>query len=257
MGWTLLAEMLHVPLGMLGLGAVCMAAVGLLRLQDKGQGTGSKKTSRSLARPVWLTPALATVILALGLVYAPRPHVGLAEAADSTGSWDFPAGLLTEPQPLRPDEVGWLTRDGAASAKRLRFEWHAANGEHNISGSMMLITSRTWRAQHRPERCFEVYGLSLNESRVHLVEPDFPVRLVSLGDDQGRQLASASYWFQSAERTTADYGTRIWADLSLERVRWVLVTILFDGARDLHSADVESFYAALHEAVERKLNESW
>jgi hypothetical protein len=43
----------------------------------------------------------------------------------------------------------------------------------------------------------------------------------------------------------------MWADLSPEREHWVLVTILFDGVRDPHSADVESFYVALHDAVAR------
>lgn len=250
MGWTLLAEMLHVPLGMLGFGAVCAAAVGLSSLQPSMADAEEGKQSSPPTRPVWLSPALAAVILAMGLVYAPRPQVGLAQAPPA---WEFPAELTTEPEPLRPDEIAWLTRDGALSAKRMRFEWRGSDG--SVSGSLMLITSHTWRAQHRPERCFEVYGLSLNASRVYLVEPDFPVRFVSLGDGAGQELASASYWFQSAGRTTADYGTRIWADLSPEQDRWVLVTMLFDEPQNPRDADVQTLYIALHEAVARELNE--
>jgi len=255
MGWTLLAEMLHVPLGMLGFGAVCAAAVGLSSLQPSIADAPEEEQSSAHERPIWLAPALAAVILAMGLIYAPRPQVGLAQAPDSSARWDFPADLITEPEPLRPDEIEWLTRDGAASAERMRFAWRGSDG--TVSGSLMLITSATWRAQHRPERCFEVYGLSLNASRVYLVElvePDFPVRFVSLGDEAGRELASASYWFQSAQRTTADYGTRIWADLLPQRDRWVLVTILFDDVRDPRDADLHALYAALHEAVARRLN---
>ncbi len=59
-------------------------------------------------------------------------------------------------------------------------------------------------------------------------------------------MLSASYWFQSAERTTDDYGTRIWSDLSPQRERWVLVSILFDGVVDPNSEDVASLYEALH-----------
>ena len=66
--------------------------------------------------------------------------------------------------------------DGAESAERWRFEWRG------LSGSMIVVTSRTWRAHHRPERCFEVYGLTLDDSRTHLVRPEFPLRFVSLGD---------------------------------------------------------------------------
>ncbi len=253
-GWMLTAEMLHVPLGVLGFVAACASVVVLLRLQPVAQDEKREAASPTLARPAWLTPALAAVILAMTLIYAPRPQTGLAQAAPT---WEFPSGLATEPMPLRPDEIEWLTRGGAKSADRLSFEWHAPDGGRSVSGSMILITSDTWRAQHRPERCFEVYGLTLDDARTYLVAPDFPVRFLSLSDGEGHSLASAAYWFQSANCTTDDYGTRMWADLAPERERWVLVTILFDGVRDPRDPDVQSFYAALHDAVARNLNKGW
>jgi exosortase O len=149
--------------------------------------------------------------------------------------------------PLKPDEIAWLTRDGAESADRRRFEWHG------LTGSMILITSTTWRAHHRPERCFEVYGLSLGDSRTHLVNPNFPLRFVSLGDGDHSNLLAATYWFQSAQRTTDDYGTRIWADLAPRREPWVLVSILFDGVPEPQTTQVQSFYLTLHDAVTRYL----
>jgi exosortase O len=114
---------------------------------------------------------------------------------------------------------------------------------------MILITSSTWRAHHRPERCFEVYGLSLEDSHTHLITPNFPVRFVSLGEGGHANLFSATYWFQSAGRTTDDYGTRIWADLALQSERWVLVSILFDSVTEPDAAQVQTFYLALHEAI--------
>jgi exosortase O len=262
-GWRLAAEMLHVPLGVLGFVAACAAAVMLLRFQPASQETGYWRLETGESpisniqspisniqspliphRPIWLAPALAAAILAMALVYTPRPQTGLTQ---SPPTWEFPAGLVTEPIPLKPDEVEWLTRDGAESADRRRFEWHG------ITGSMILISSTTWRAQHRPERCFEVYGLSLDDSRTYLVAPNFPVRFVSLSDDKGHVRSSATYWLQSADRTTDDYGTRIWADLAPRRQRWVLVTILFDGAYDPHSTDIQAFYTALHAAVAQSL----
>jgi exosortase O len=258
-GWWLVTEMLHVPLGVLGFVAACAAAVALLRLQrpisqdawdahDEFDATGAegRRTNDALpalARPIWLAPALATAILGMALVYVPRPQTGLAQPPPA---WEFPAGLVTEPVPLKPDEIEWMTRDGAESADRQRFEWRG------ITGSMILVTSTTWRAHHRPERCFEVYGLSLDDSRPHLVTPAFPVRFVSLSDD-GHVLLSATYWFQSADRTTDDYATRIWADLAPERERWVLVTILFDGVHDPQATDIQALYTALHDAVAHSL----
>ena len=254
-GWHMLAEMLHVPLGVLGFVGACAAAVLLLRTQtsideDRWQanpatGLNSPLKSRHQGghqRPIWLTPALAAIIALMALLYTPRPQSGLAQPAPT---WSFEANLLTEAMPLKPDEVEWLTRDGAESADRRRFEWRG------IRGSMILITSTTWRAHHRPERCFEVYGLTLNESRTHLVDDELAVRFVSLGDK--RELLSATYWFQSAERTTDDYGTRIWADLSPQTERWVLVSILFDDVYDPDEKEIEAFYLALHDAVAQQL----
>jgi exosortase/archaeosortase family protein len=277
-GWRLVAEMLHVPLGVLGFVAACAAAVMLLRFQPASQeigkrrleigdprletggspisdlpwptrqpvlaGPGGRQSHLMPKRPIWLAPALAATILAMALIYTPRPQTGLTQ---SPPAWEFPAGLVTEPMPLKPDEVEWLTRDGAESADRRRFEWRG------ITGSMILISSTTWRAQHRPERCFEVYGLSLDDSRTYLVVPNFPVRFVSLSDGDGYVRSSATYWLQSADRTTDDYGTRIWADLAPKRQRWILVTILFDGVYDPHSTDIQAFYTALHAAVAQSL----
>jgi len=249
-GWRLAAEMLHVPLGVLGFAAACAVAAALLRRQPApddapGQAVPAPlgRTGPALSRPAWLAPLLAVAILALALVYAPHPQTGLAQPPPD---WEFPAELVTTPMPLKPDEIAWLTRDGAESADRRHFVWHG------VSGSMILITSTTWRAQHRPERCFEVYGLSLEDSRSHLVAPDVPIRLVLLSDRAHMQV-SAAYWFQSAGRTTDDYATRMWADLAPQRERWVLVSVLFDNARDPLAPDIQAFYSALHAAVARSL----
>jgi exosortase O len=241
-GWQLVAQMIHVPLGVIGFVVACLAALALLRSQKPLTQAGSP--SSSLERPIWLAPSLAIVILFMAIVYAPRPQTGLAQAAPT---WSFPAELIDRPMPLRPDEFQWLARDGAESADRRRFEWRG------IGGTMILITSKTWRAHHRPERCFEVYGLSMDDSRTHLVSAGFPVRFVSLGDGRDHDLFSATYWFQSAELSTDDYGTRIWADLAAQRDRWVLVSILFDGPQDPQEAGTQAFYLALHDSVQRYL----
>jgi exosortase O len=187
-----------------------------------------------------LAPGLAITFSLMALLYAPRPHTGLTQLPPV---WRLPAELITQPIPLKPDEVDWLTRDGAESAERLRFEWRG------LSGSMITITSQTWRAHHRPERCFEVFGLTLENSRTHLVRPDFPLRFVALGDGQQQEVLSSVYWFQSAHTTTDDYAARLWADLAPERDRWVLVSILFDEVVDPGAAEVQSLTLTMHAAV--------
>ncbi len=247
-GWQLSAKMLHIPLGALGFVGACAGAVALLRLQaplsqDAWQNEARHTPIRK--RQNWLSILLIFIIFGMALIYTPRPQTGLTQPAPT---WNFPVDFKTKPLPLKADELAWFIRDGAESADRHRFAWHG------LSGSMILVTSKTWRAHHRPERCFEVYGLSLNDSRTFIVAPNFPLRLVSLGDDDGHNLLSATYWFQSSTRTTDDYASRIWADLSPRRERWVLVSILFDQALEPNSTEVQSLYTALHNSVAQKLN---
>jgi exosortase O len=237
-GWRLAADMLHVPLGVLGFALACAAAVALLRRQRPYEGQMVEGSAPR--QPAWLAPALIVAVLAMGLVYTPRPQTGLAQTA---APWTFPAGLAAEPMPLTPTEHDWLARDGAESADRWRFQWHG------LSGSMILITSNTWRAHHRPERCFEVYGLTLEEPRTQLVTPYLPVRFVSLGNGDKHAVLSATYWFQSADHATDDYATRIWADLKPQRDRWVLVSVLFDDVIDPRDPDVQTFYLILNQTV--------
>ena len=249
-GWPLLAEMLHLPLGVLGFAAACAAAVALLdRWVAHATTPGEHAPAHTTPglQPAWLTPALIIAVAALAWLYTPRP-------ADSAGAaithWQFPAELSTQPLPLTAAERDWLMRDGAEAAERWRFDWRG------LRGSFIIVTSRTWRAHHQPERCFEVYGLSLDDSRTHLVDSDFPLRFVALGDGDHHSVLSASYWFQSTAATTDDYGARIWSDLSTQRTRWVLVSILFDSVVDPSAVDVAALYRGLQQAVAQNLVDS-
>jgi exosortase O len=184
----------------------------------------------------------------MAVVYQPRAQTAEAQ---SSPLWIFPEGLHTTPQPLSPKEIKWLATEGTEFVERRRFQW----GE--LNGSMILITSTSWRAQHQPERCFEVYGLKPDESLTLLVAPNFPLRALSLGDGNLHNLFSAAYWFQSLDRTTDDYGARMWADLSPQRQPWVMVTILFDRNLDLRTAQVQSLFSALHAGVQRSLEKGF
>jgi exosortase O len=234
-----LAQMLHVPLGVLGFVGACAAAVLMLRFchatpVEYGLETESVPPTRFLA------PFVLTSLVLMGMLYAPRPQTGLTSPAPA---WNFPTALHVTLSPLKPDEIAWLTRDGAESATRFRFSYQG------ISGSMILVPSQTWRAHHYPERCFQVYGLRMDESHAQLIAQNFPVRAVTLRDPKTDAPLNAAYWFQAATRTTDDYGTRIWADTAGAPERWVLVSILFDAAVEPTDARVRALYQTLHQVV--------
>ncbi len=242
-GWGDLAAMLHVPLGVLGFIGACAAALWMLRWVGSSQGQVSQNSyteGTNLARPIWLAPGLGGIVLVMSLLYVPRPQIAYAQPGLS---WRFPTELTAKPWSITSQEKKWLESGGVEAAYRWRFEWH------DLSGSMMFITSTDWRAQHQPEHCFEVYGLSTDSSETFLVAPDFPIKLLSLGDDQQTVSLSAAYWLQSAEQTTDDYATRIWADLAPQKQRWVLVTILFDEEIDPQASEAQALYTALRDTV--------
>jgi exosortase O len=258
LGWRLLAEMLHVPLGVLGFIGACAAAVWMLRwtgflpdpeatgVADSGEPARAESTLiPDPARPAWLPPSLALVLIGLSLLYTPPPP---AAAAPPLPAWDFPLELNVSPWPFTPGEQRWLSRDGPQSADRWTFEWRGH------TGSLLFITSNTWRAHHRPERCFEVYGMSVSNSHSFLNAPDFPIRSVTLGSGPQRELYTAVYWLQSSQRVTDDYASRIWADFEPGHRPWVLVTVLFDQPYDPEDANLAAFYQALKHTVQRSLN---
>jgi exosortase O len=266
-GWRLAAEMLHVPLGVLGFATACGAAVILLRWTGK-PGLPSKEShpspeakpggmspdeagtpsemSGSLPHPAWLVPLLGGVLLALSLLYTPRPA---AAGSEPVTNWNLPAGLQAESWPLTQAEFDWLSSTGALAGDRWRFSWG------DVQGTMLFVTGNSWRAQHRPERCFEVYGLSVVNSRTYLAAPDFPLQYLTLGDGEGREMYSAAYWFQSPDRVTSDYGARIWSDLAPEREAWVLVTVLFDDIYGPDEPAPAGLYPILRQAVALSLGE--
>ncbi|MBE0698253.1 MAG: hypothetical protein IH586_15145, partial [Anaerolineaceae bacterium] len=249
-GWRLLAEMLHVPMGVAGFAGAC--AVSLLFLRWAGrwrEPAGEPESNLPIpCRPQWLAPVFGGVLIILALLYSARPETVLTR---SLGDWQFPTHLVTQAWPLISEEKEWLAQAGVQTVERRHFTWHG------LKGSFLFVTSTSWRAHHRPERCFEVYGLEVDESSTELAAANFPVRLLSLksASSAGNQAAllSAAYWLQSAEQTTDDYATRIWADLSPHRQKWVLVTVLFDTALDAETVEAQGLYLALRDVVAQNL----
>lgn len=141
-------------------------------------------------------------------------------------------------------------RDGAEAAPRFRFNYQG------VTGSLIVVLSKTWRAHHYPERCFQVYGLEMAESHAQLVAENFPVRAVTLRDPQTNARLDATYWFQSAARTTDDYGTRVWADTAGAPERWALVSILFDAPIPANDARVAALYQTLHDVAAQTLEQN-
>jgi exosortase O len=242
-GLELIAELIHVPLGVLAFGVVCGVVLFLVKKQEPSQfqvspqpvrkTPGEDDSSKAVKRPVWLAPLLAVGIAGMALVYTPRPIPVMAQA---TIDWIFPSEMQVQVDPLSPQLLAWITQDGADVANRWHLTW--SSGENQIDGSVMFLTSATWRGQHRPERCFEVQGIMVENSQTVLFANDFSVQWVLVSN--GSHQATALYWLQNGDRATDDFATRIWSDLASERQPWVLVTLLLDDVYPTDSAAVQT-----------------
>ncbi|BCX05643.1 MAG: hypothetical protein KatS3mg053_3581 [Candidatus Roseilinea sp.] len=246
LGLRLLAEMLHVPLGVLAFIIACAAGIGLLRLAPLVAQPDEPAIRREVRAARWLVPGLIAGLLALNWLGVPGRDAPAASAVASS-PLALPNELQIQPAPLKPGELTWLFEDGAERVERVRFNWRS------YTGSLLLVTSTHWRAHHKPERCLENGGLRVQSEATYLVAGQAPVRVLSLADEAGAMKLSAAYWFQSATRVTDDYTARLWAALSPQPERWLMVSVLFDEAIDPRGADAEALYLALQSAAQSHL----
>lgn len=251
MNWRLLAEMLHVPLGIIGFAAACLALIAMLRWSGDFPAPARTVPAQIPTRPAWLAPALGVFLIIMALLYTPRIQPASAAGAPISALEEyFPASLKTSQWALTQVETDWLTDQGSiqVDAARWRFKWRGT------SGSLLFVRSDTWRAHHKPERCFTVYGLEVQGSQPYLAALDFPLRQLTLGvAGEARPLYSAAYWLQSANKRTDDYAVRIWDDLAPQPQPWVLITVLFDQPVEFNQPDLTELFAALRSSVQTSL----
>lgn len=255
-GWETIAELAHIPLGVLTFGAVCAIVLLFIKTQKISEyqithqflpkQPDHKNESGLARRPAWLAPALAAGIAVMALLYTPRPYPVMAQAGID---WVFPSEIQVQDDPLSPELFAWVTSDGAVFADRWDFTWQG--DEDKVRGSLMFLTSNTWRGQHRPERCFEVQGIKVEASRTILFEDTFSAQMVLVSG--GPHQASALYWLQNGQRATDDFATRIWSDLSADPQPWVLVTLLLDDVYPPDSTEVRAIAEMVRTSIANSL----
>jgi exosortase O len=165
--------------------------------------------------------------------------------AQAAIDWVFSSKMQVQVAPLSPELFAWVTKDGADFADRWDFTWRGEADE--IHGSLMFLTSNTWRGQHRPERCFEVQGITVETYQTVFIDDEFSAQMVLVSS--GLQQATGMYWLQTGQRATDDFAVRIWSDLGSERQPWVLVTLLLDDVYPPNSAEVRSIAEIVRTAV--------
>ncbi len=219
LGLPLVAEVVHLPLGVLSFLAAGAVVAALLRPRAAAPAAHEVPAS-----PRWAL-LVAGWLLAAAVRPDPAPPVAVAAVA-------LPAGL--EPAEPAAAELAFAREHGAAVTRG-----------RTPDATVALVASRSWLAHHVPTWCLKAGGWTLGPDAPALVAGDV-VRLASATRD-GRQ-ATAVWWFQSASVRTDDAAVRV-ADGLSGGGTWVLVTALVDGPRPADDPALASLVASLRRSV--------
>ncbi|MCK5871229.1 MAG: exosortase O [Methylococcales bacterium] len=128
---------------------------------------------------------------------------------------------------LNPQEITFF-KNNASVAQKYIFE--IPHKQQTIKASMVLVWSQQWRSQHVPENCYLSQGYTIINKGVWTLEPQFNVRYLNLRKIREHQSPipfSGVYWFQSKNRTTPDYSSRVFDSFFKPKQSWVMVSILW------------------------------
>jgi exosortase O len=231
-----LAEMMHVPLGLMGFLMASAAAWGLLRWVPRQRNLENLEP-RSSSRLIIPAPFLITAcILALTLI--PQPQIVATPAWDvSTLQW--PPQLQAQSVPLNPYEQKFFAHYPGVTTQKQRFQFQG------ITGSLILVASPTWQAHHAPELCLTASGHHIESMVGGALTPKVTGRWLEL--DGGKQ--TAAYWFQSATRTTDNFFVRFRGEIFRTDPSWTLVSVVFDQSHSPDETPIKSFLNLVHNTL--------
>ncbi len=234
------AEILHVPLGLMGFVMASLLTWGLLRLVPRAvgsSGTGDRIKPEA-RRLTWRSlVGLSGLLLALSIV--PMPQSAAIAAVDlSKLAWLAP--MQTQPLDLNPQERKFFASYPGVTTRKQQFQYG------DLTGTSVLVASPTWQAHHSPEVCLAAIGYKIEPVVERVITPAVTARWLAL--DGGKR--SAIYWFQSATRTTDDFMSRFWGDVFRQESRWTMVSIVFDRPVSPEEATVQGFIKQTHEAID-------
>lgn len=218
-GLPKMAQMLHVPLGILGFTLSCLAGWWLLKLAPTEHATVLKL--REVHPRGWLIGLFALFLL------LPLTHRNDAPET-ITRSIMLPTNMQAAPVPLTPGEERYFSGGKTTTAQKWHFRWHDANG------SVLIVRSRDFNMFHAPELCMAAGGIAVDTMR-SLPVGRHHIRLMSLA--QGS--ATGLYWLQSDDRVTDDFASRYWQYVIENKRQWSMISMVLNAAYPPDPAVIE------------------
>lgn len=217
-----LADFLHVPLGIIGFIITCVSLYFLILKLPKSPDNSVKFTQfsqikkRKNPRFQWI---IIFIIACFSMAYTPHPRKEPSQTMESL-HFIFPEEIQTQKIPLTENECKYFKNENSL-AEKYNFQFK------EISGSILIVKSSTWRGHHPPEICLESNGFEIKKSETKLIQENFPVKFLHLKDN-----ISGCYWFQSENEITEDFSARVWSELQGKSKNWFLYSIVFNQEVD-------------------------
>ncbi|NET07333.1 MAG: exosortase O [Symploca sp. SIO2B6] len=250
-----IAQILHVPLGLIGFIGACALSWLLLQKVPKGVREDESRGKRSFIiadkklpllpnsksqaqnlKLAWILPVVITLALVAQLK---PPQINTSAIA----TINLPQQMVSEPIPLTKAEQSLFDNPTHPIAQKWRFELG------KLSGSMLVVTTTTWHAHHPPELCFVGNGLKVDGMERKQLTPQVMARWLSLQDGK----LSATYWFQSTQQTTDSFLSRIWDYVIHRDKNWVMISALFDSYHYPENSEIKAFATTIYEAIDNSL----
>ncbi len=239
------AEILHVPLGIVGLVSVCFISWLMLQKIPKFPELQASNLAAKDNSEIFRNQPLAKLglIAVVGVLAIVSQLYRVESAKVAIAPLNIPPQIRSESIPLNPSEQEFFGNYPKTQTNKIRF----VSG--NLRGSMLTVASTSWQTYHAPELCFIGSGIPVDRiERKHLTS-DILARWLSLKDNR----LSATYWLQSTLGTTDNFLSRISSDIRHKNQTWVLVSILFDNHVNPESYEIKDFVATIHNAVNLSL----
>ena len=239
-----IAQILHIPLGLLGF--ICACAFSWIMLQwvpKQKQGSrgdkGDKGDKGAMERYLSGATGLLGIIVTLALISNFTPNYQLELITQI--SWADQ--LVGEPLPLTTAEQRFFNYNSTLLPEKRRFV------QGDISGSILVVANTSWRTYHPPELCHVGSGLKVDWMEKKQLTPEVLARWLSLQNGQ----ISATYWLQTSQQTTDDFFTSLWHKPKHNHQNWVLVSILFDRSLSPTSPQVHDLATTIYNTINQSL----
>ncbi|MCK5727466.1 MAG: exosortase O [Thiotrichaceae bacterium] len=250
LGLPEIAQRLHQSLGLLGFVTSCLIIWWMLsHWADKHSLLETSKRKTSTKTHPYVPSLLFIIISCFAFLYQPYQKT----KADIVQTPNHKLQLPTQ-YPLTTAAMTQQEKDFFISnhTQAQKYTIRLTVKDKPIIASMVLVWSRAWKTQHVPENCYLSQGYTLSDQGLWHINPQHNIRYLSL--NKTNKQYTGVYWFQSIDRSTPDYSSRVMDNLLHSKREWVMVSILWN--QPVTPDEITAFIIKLKQSIENQFHES-